>query len=106
MLVILQYRVLVLDEHQALAVTGALSGDPGEGVVQRVLAVKPPQQGNRRLVEDIAVEDILDEAVNEADRKECQNAVPDRKHELGLPHGRKQNPQGPKENRQRAENND
>jgi len=53
--------------------------------VQRVLAVEPSQERDRRLVQDVAVKDVLDEAVDEAERDERRDAVPDGSQDLRLP---------------------
>ena len=64
MLLVLEDGVLVLDEHEPLPVAGLLARDPREGVVEGVLAVEAPEERDRRLVEHVAVEDVLDEAVD------------------------------------------
>jgi len=92
-LVGLEYRVLVLDEHEPAAIARLLAGDAGQGVVEGVLAVEPPEEGHGRLVEHVAVEDILHEAVDQAHGQESHDALPQGCEELGVPRAVEREPE-------------
>ena len=83
----------VLDEHNAPAAAPRLLADAGQRVMPGVLTVKPPQPQDCRLVQHIAVEDILQEAVDQAEREKRRASFPGRGKELVRPDARGQQPQ-------------
>ena len=85
MLLGIEDGILVLDEHDPLAVARRLARDARQGVVLGVLAIKPPQKGDGRLVKDVAMEHIFHKAVEETQRKESDDPLPDRRQQLRLP---------------------
>ncbi len=93
-------RKFVLDEKNPAPVTPRFARDPRERMVQRVLLVKPPQEGDGRRVQHVAVKEILDERVDQADGDERDDAFPGRREELRGPNVRHEEPQGGEQARQ------
>ncbi len=98
----LRHRVDILHIGN-LASAGQLTArDAREVVVKRVLAIKPAQERDHRLVQHVAVEEKLHPAVEELHAEEDHRELPPGGVQLGLPDGlRRKRPQEPDKTGQR-----